>query len=113
MDNEGTFKLKYKFAKDYDPVFVNGVHGSLNISGEAVLHFFYERLPLPNQVELFETAEERDADVRTLPEDLDLSFVRMIKTGVIMQLDQLRELRDTIDELLADDLINEDEHTTS
>ena len=95
-----SFKIWYKYEDDYDPVFVNGAIGQLNQTGEAVLHFFSERDPLPREVHV--DVSELGNDVRTTPADLDYGRIRMVKSGLIMNIDQLKDLREVIDKIVEE-----------
>ena len=80
--------FKYKFAEDYNPVYVNGAQGGINPNGDIIVNFYLERLPLPKKQE-FEIREGGRIDnipVSNDPEDLGRSMIRMIQSGVIMNL---------------------------
>lgn len=40
-----SINYKYYIDSDYEPHYVNGVYGGVNISGELVANFYFERLP--------------------------------------------------------------------
>ena len=86
-DNEIIFK--FKFEDDYDPVYVNGAYGGVNGKGEMMIHFFNERYPIPNSI----THEfKNDTLGKEKCRDPDkFIIIRMIKTGVTMDMDNAKE----------------------
>lgn len=88
MSERKSVTFKYKFAEDYNPVYVNGAQGGINPSGEIVANFYLERLPLPNKQEfgISENGTLSGNPVSNDPEDLGHSMVRMVQSGVIMNL---------------------------
>ena len=67
-DNQITFK--YKFPETYNPVYVNGAHGGINVQGEIIANFYMERTPLPNKVTNNLNTDGSLSDVVSiLPED--------------------------------------------
>ena len=43
----GKLKCKYIFKDDFNPVYVNGAQGGINMQGEIVVNFYLERNALP------------------------------------------------------------------
>ena len=101
MEGADTFACKYHYPEDYDAVYVNGAIGRLNASGETVIHFFHERAPLPRRQRV-SFDEEGVAKVASTPNDLEVSSLRLIKAGIIVNRDQLQGFRNMIDRLLAE-----------
>lgn len=86
--SKSKIKCKYKFAKDYNPEYVNGAHGGITPKGEISINFFLERHAIPYS-QTYEVnangnlAGEIKEEVE--PSDLSTSFIRYIKTGVILE----------------------------
>ena len=61
-----SINYKYYIDSDYEPHYVNGVYGGVNISGELVANFYFERLPIPyeEQIEM-----DDDFNVKDLNEE--------------------------------------------
>jgi len=86
-------KFKYIFDYGYNPVYVNGAHGGVSPRGELVMNFYLERMALPESI----THEINPngtigREVAAEPEDLGQSLVRVIKSGVVMNYQNAREL---------------------
>lgn len=73
-----SFKIKYIFQDDYNPIYINGAYGGVTPSGEIVANFYFERHPLPNS----ETWTQDKQDLE--PKDLANSAVRVVETGIII-----------------------------
>ena len=91
--NKPEIKFKYIFNYSYNPVYVNGAQGGLSPRGELIMHFYLERMPLPESV----THEINQngtigSESDTEPEDLKNSMVRVIENGVILNYQNAREL---------------------
>jgi hypothetical protein len=89
--SEMTFK--YIFTYDYNPIYVNGAHGSITPRGELVMNFYLERPPLPNSITHEITpagsiGQETDVE----PSDLGRSLVRQVINGVVVNYQTAREL---------------------
>ncbi|WP_445381587.1 hypothetical protein [Robiginitalea sp. IMCC43444] len=87
MPDQKELKCKYIFSDDYNPTYVNGAHGGITPKGEISINFFFERNALPNS-QTYNVNEQGGLAGEVLekaePEDLNSSFVRFIKTGIIM-----------------------------
>lgn len=81
-------KCKYIFNKDYNPVYINGAHGGINVHKEIIVNFYLERAPLPNS-ETFEVNNQGliTGLVENTPEDLSESVVRFVDSGIILNLE--------------------------
>ncbi len=90
---KGHIKYKYVFTDDYNPRYVNGAHGGVNTKGEFVINFFLERPALPKS-ETFQVDDDGKLQDRIAsePEDLQSSIVRFVETGVVLHLEQAKEL---------------------
>lgn len=90
-DNKITFK--YKYPDDYNPQYINGAQGGVNVQGEIVANFYFERLPLPNSI-----TQEIDNEgvpgnvVATNPKDLPDSILRYVQSGVVMNLEVAKQV---------------------
>lgn len=92
MDNQ-TLKFKYIFSDDYNPVYVNGAQGGINPQGEIVANFYLERLALPvSQTQEITPDGRLGGVVSSEPADLNRSFVRFIKNGVVMNLQAAKNI---------------------
>ncbi|MFH6603445.1 hypothetical protein ACEZ3G_08150 [Maribacter algicola] len=80
-------KCKYKFAEEYNPEYVNGAHGGVTPKGEIAINFFMERHAIPYS-QTYEVDEDglltREIKDEAEPKDLNTSFIRYIKTGIIV-----------------------------
>lgn len=98
-DNE-IVTFKYKFADDYNPVYVNGAYGGVSSQGEIVANFYLERLPLPNSVThkvnengiVGEIINEKND-----PQDLNKSFIRYVQSGIVVNIETAKQIRDWLD----------------
>ena len=81
-------KCKYKFAKDYNPEYINGAHGGITPKGEISINFFLERHALPYS-QTYEVNENGNLSgeikEEVEPSDFGTSFIRYIKTGIILE----------------------------
>lgn len=84
MDQQKRVKFKYAFADDYEPEYINGVHGVVSPNGELVMHFFMDRMPIPNEVYqgIREDGTLDDTDLQQEPSEPMIR--RTIKNGVVM-----------------------------
>ncbi len=86
MDNQ-TVKFKYIFNDDYDPEYINGAFGGLNTTGELVVNFYMDRIPIPYEV------KQMINDDGTLNEEVEVTkpdemkIRRVVKNGVVMNKD--------------------------
>jgi hypothetical protein len=95
--------FKYIFDYGYNPVYVNGAHGGVSPRGELVMNFYLERMALPNSI----THEINPngtigREVAAEPEDLGQSMVRFIKSGVVMNLQNAKELHHWLGERIKE-----------
>ena len=80
-------KFKYIFDDDYNPIYINGAQGGLNSHGEIIANFYLERVGLPkSQTHEITVNGQIGNIIESVPEDLLQSHVRVIKNGVIMNL---------------------------
>lgn len=92
-DNKITFK--YRYPEDYNPQYVNGAQGGINVQGEIVANFYFERVPMPKSI-----TNEVSIDgilgnvVSTDPEDLTKSIVRYVQSGIVMNLQVAKQIYD-------------------
>jgi hypothetical protein len=103
MDNS-TVNYKYELPDDYNLRYVNGAYGGISPQGEIILNLFMERLPVPKE----QTYELKQAGEGTLEVGQVISetnpplitLIRHIQTGVIMNLDSARRIRNFLDSTL-------------
>jgi hypothetical protein len=91
--NKQELTFKYIFPEDYNPAYVNGAHGGLSPRGELVINFYLERPPLPYAITHALTpggtiGEELEEE----PEDLKASLVRFVTGGVVLNLENARNI---------------------
>lgn len=92
MDKK-SLKFKYIFSEDYNPVYVNGAQGGINPQGEIVANFYLERLALPNsQTQVVNPDGMLGEVINSEPADLNQSFVRFIKNGIVMNLQSAKSI---------------------
>lgn len=93
---ESEVQFKYIFDDDYNPIYVNGAQGGVNVKGEIVANFFFERSAIPyssiHQVE--EGNQISQSEVKVDPVDVNRKFIRMVETGVIMNYQTAKDIRD-------------------
>lgn len=99
-ENEMSVTFKYKFADNYNPVYVNGAYGGVSPRGEIIANFFLERLPLPNSVT--HKVDENGIvgeiiDERNNPRDLNKSFIRFVQSGIVVNIETAKQIRDWLD----------------
>jgi hypothetical protein len=92
MDQK-SLKFKYIFSEDYNPTYVNGAWGGVNPQGEIVANFYMERLALPNsQTQSINQDGKLSGVIESDPKDLNQSFVRFVKNGIIMNLQSAKSI---------------------
>ena len=85
--------FKYKFTDDYNPVYINGAFGGPGPGGEIVANFYLERTPIPNNEKvLFKEDDARVTQVE--PKDHDVTVLRYVSTGIIMNLDTAKAVHE-------------------
>jgi hypothetical protein len=95
MATENKITFKYKYPDDYNPQYINGAQGGINVQGEIVANFYFERLPLPNSI-----TQEINNDgitgnvVATEPEDLPDSILRYVQSGIIMNIEVAKQVHE-------------------
>lgn len=93
MAADNQIKVKYKYADNYNPQYVNGAHGGINVQGEIVANFYFERVPMPNSYTHEITKEGGLGSIlATEPEDLTKSVLRYVQSGVVMNLEVARQI---------------------
>lgn len=76
--------FNYVFDNEYDPEYINGVYGGVNTNGELVMHFYFERWPLPYEERSEVDEEGRLTGNTTITEPDEFKIRRAVKTGVII-----------------------------
>lgn len=98
---DNTIKFKYIFDDDYNPTYVNGAQGGINVQGEIIMNFYLERLALPNsQTHSMTPNGMIDELVDTDPKDLNKSFVRFIKNGVVMNIQTAKNIHSWLGDII-------------
>lgn len=85
--------FKYKFDKNYNPIYINGAYGGIGPRGEIIANFYFERHPLPN-CEKYDINEDgnRLEHSSTEPEGHEDNIIRFVETGVIMNIDSAKRV---------------------
>ena len=93
MAAENKITFKYKYPDDYNPQYINGAQGGINVQGEIVVNFYFERLPLPNSI-THEISNDGALGnvVSTEPKDLPDSVLRYVQSGVVMNLEVAKQV---------------------
>lgn len=85
--------VQYRFPDDYNPCYINGAWGGTNPHGEIAAHFYMERLGLPiEDVHQVDDAGQIISTRTVHPKDHHCKIIRMVTTGVIMNLDTARAI---------------------
>jgi len=80
----------YKFDVNYNPSYSNGAYGGVYETGELIINFYTERMPLPNKQTY--KLDGDNLDVVHEPEDLKDSRLRFVHSGIIMNYQHAKEL---------------------
>ena len=90
-DNNITFK--YKYPEDYNPLYVNGAYGGINVQGEIVANFYFERIPMPKTITHELKSDGNLGEIlSTGPEDLSKSVVRYVQSGIVINLEVAKQI---------------------
>ncbi|HOE88612.1 MAG: hypothetical protein BWY50_00849 [Spirochaetes bacterium ADurb.Bin315] len=85
-------EFKYIFEKDYNPKYVNGAFGGMSPTGEMVVNFYLERMPLPYS-DFHDVKEGQVGDLTGRePEDYDSTIVRYIQNGIVLSLEHAKAI---------------------
>jgi hypothetical protein len=93
VDNQN-LNFKYKFPKDFNPVYSNGVYGGIAPQGELVVNFYFERPPLPYEETLKLDENYNASEHTTVPENHNLNIVRYVSSGVVLNLDTAKSFHE-------------------
>lgn len=78
-------KIKFVFAKDYNPEYANGAWGGYTPQGEFVLNFFQDRQPIPRSLEHeYSEAESKFKEICRDYGENKPDVVRVVTTGVTL-----------------------------
>ncbi|NOY77778.1 MAG: hypothetical protein GXO76_07910 [Calditrichaeota bacterium] len=93
MSDKEVIKFKYIFSEDYNPIYINGAFGGINPRGELVINFYFERhgLPISQSYEITKEGMLGD-EIDNEPSDLKSSMVRIVKNGIILNLQSAQEI---------------------
>lgn len=90
---EKKLTFKYKFAKDYNPKYVNGAYGGIGPRGEFIINFYLERLPVPHSDIHTITEDGQLSDLKDRsPKDLESTLIRFVDTGVVLNMETAKKI---------------------
>lgn len=93
--------FKHYFDDNYDPEYINGAFGGILPTGELVVHFYMDRLPIPNETKTIFSEDGVIEDNLTIdPEDFKIR--RVIKNGIIMSIDTAKSISDWLRGMVDD-----------
>jgi hypothetical protein len=82
-------EFKYIFPDDYNPKYVNGVYGGVNVQGEIIVSFYLERNGLPlSQTHSITKEGTLGPAIERKPEDV--KRVRFIQNGIVLNLENAK-----------------------
>ncbi len=88
-------KFKYIFADEYNAKYATGVYGGVTPGGEIVANFFLERHGLPiSQTYALKPEGSLGEVLKNEPEDLQETMVRIVESGVIINVTFAKTLND-------------------
>ena len=94
-------KIKYKFDKNYNPKYSNGVIGGINPLGEIIMNFYLERRPLPNSTTISVKEGLPTSDVINVePDDFGNTMIRFVDNGTILNYSTAKEIHRWLGEQL-------------
>jgi hypothetical protein len=93
-------KFLYKYAPDYNPVYVNGAEGGFSPKGEFMLHFYLERQALLKSYTMSNKDEDWGAEIRNERDPIDTQFVRYVETGIVINIEFAQRLHELLGEAL-------------
>jgi len=94
--------FNYIFNYSYNPIYINGVQGGFSPRGELVMHFYQERAALPKELTHEITPEGGiGAIIDSDPKNLNGTMVRVVESGVTMNLQTAAQLHVWLGEQLA------------
>lgn len=93
--------FKHYFDDDYDPEYINGAFGGVLPTGELVVHFYMDRLPVPNETKTIFSDEGDIEDIITT-DPKEFKFRRVIKNGIIMSKDTAKSISEWLSSMLDD-----------
>ncbi len=93
MSEKDQINFKYLYSDDYNPIYVNGAYGGINPKGELVINFYFERHGLPKS-QSYELTEKGTLgeEIERKPDDLSISMVRSVQTGIVLTLQSAKEI---------------------
>lgn len=102
MASESKITFKYIYQDDYNPVYVNGAHGGINVQGEIIANFYFERIPMPYKITNEVNNEGVVGEIMdTDPKDLSKSIVRYVQSGIVMNLEVAKQVYDWLGKQIA------------
>lgn len=93
----GEIKFKYMFDDRYDPEYVNGVFGGVNVGGELIMQFYLERMSIPYEETVGVTEEGVLTGDVIASEPEQKKFLRTVKSGIVVNKEFAILLRDWLD----------------
>lgn len=100
MGNElKNIKFKYVFDDQYTPTYISGGIGGITPGKDIVINFYFERHPIPYK----ETTKiKNDGSMEVISREPEtesdqLSFIRHIENGIVMNLNTAKSIREYLD----------------
>ncbi|WP_105305268.1 DUF3467 domain-containing protein [Anaerolactibacter massiliensis] len=92
MDNL-KINFKYKYAEDYNPVYVNGAYGGISTRNEILVNFYLERSPIPKETDHNINADGSLSEpIAIKPEDFEKTVIRYVSSGIVMNLETAKSI---------------------
>lgn len=91
--SKSTINFKYKYAEDYNPVYVNGAYGGISTRNEILVNFYLERSPIPKETDHEINADGSLSDpVAIKPENFENTVIRYVSSGIVMNLETAKSI---------------------
>ena len=94
--------FKHYFDDDYDPEYINGAFGGVLPTGEIVVHFYMDRLPVPNETKTTFTNDGTIKEDNITTDPKEFKFRRVIKNGIIMSKDTAKSICEWLNTMVDD-----------
>lgn len=101
--------FNYVFDDDYDPEYINGAFGGLNTCGELVMHFYFERHPLPYEERSEIDEEGRLTGDSNVTDPAEFKIRRVVKAGVVINKETALSLYNWMKERLEEMGVEDDD----
>lgn len=98
-----SMRFKYVFEEDYNPKYANGAYGGVSPTGEIVVNFYLERLPVPKEDTYTRESDGRIGEfTKRIPQDINDLVIRYIQNGVILSLDHAKAIHTWLGEKIKE-----------